>query len=426
MSRRRFLAATLGLAAVGVAGRMGWQQLAEDAERHPPYFRALADALADANTHLPRLVVDWPRAQNNLLKLLAAIQPDYHYRIVVKSLPCLPLIDRIMEQASTRRLMVFNEPSVRVLANERPTADLLLGKPLPAAAAHYFYQHRNPESGFNPAQQLQWLVDSPQRLDDYRQLAESLNEPLRINLEINIGLNRGGLASPSELDAVLAVIQDHPLLTFSGFMGYEAHIVKAPGPASFHFERAMTRYQAFVERAETLLGKSIRNLTLNTGGSTTASLYREADVAPNEIAAGSAVLQPAGFDLHTLADQQPAVFITTPVLKRAEGLALPGAPGAGTLLGLWDRRYETTFFIDRGNWKAEPVSPPGLRLNPLYGRSSNQEMLNGPDSLALTPGDTVFLRPIQSERLLEQFGPLLMFNGQRITSEWPVFATHPS
>lgn len=426
MNRRRFLGATVGLASLGLASRIAWQQMLTDPTHHPPYFRELADAMADSETHLPRLLVDWPRARANLQELLRAIRPGYHYRIVVKSLPCLPLLDGIMAQAATHRLMVFNEPTIRTLANERPGVELLLGKPLPVAAARHFYQNRSPTSGFRPAKQVQWLVDSPQRLDDYRRLAESLNEPLRINLEINVGLNRGGLAAPEALDELLPVIRDHPLLTFSGFMGYEAHIMKAPGPASFHFDRAMAHYQAYVERAEAILGTSIRDLTLNTGGSTTASLYRQAQVVPNEIAAGSAVIKPTDLDVATLAQQQPAVFIATPILKRSEGLALPGVPGAGTLLGLWDRRYEATFFIDRGYWKAEPASPPGLRFNPLYGRSSNQEMLNGPASLTLKPGDTLFFRPTQSERLLEQFGPLLVFNGERITGEWPVIATHSS
>ena len=91
--------------------------------------------------------------------------------------------------------------------------------------------------------------------------------------------------------------------------------------------------------------------------------------------------------------------------------------------GWWDQRYRTTLFIDGGNWLGKPVSPPGLVYNSLYGRSSNQEMLNGPPELKLAPGDRVFLRPTQSEAVLLQFGDLLIFDPEAgmIVDRWAPF-----
>jgi D-serine deaminase-like pyridoxal phosphate-dependent protein len=80
------------------------------------------------------------------------------------------------------------------------------------------------------------------------------------------------------------------------------------------------------------------------------------------------------------------------------------------------------FFIHGGHWLAQPESPPGLEFNAIFGRSSNQEMLNGSHSVALRPDDYVFFRPTQSEAVLFQFGDLLVYEGGHIVESWPTFS----
>ena len=74
------------------------------------------------------------------------------------------------------------------------------------------------------------------------------------------------------------------------------------------------------------------------------------------------------------------------------------------------------------------MSPAGLSLNPTYGRSSNQEMLNGSARVALQVDDTVFYRPTQSEFVMLQFGDIAVLRGGEIVDQWPVLsgADHPS
>jgi D-serine deaminase-like pyridoxal phosphate-dependent protein len=221
------------------------------------------------------------------------------------------------------------------------------------------------------------------------------------------------------------MIERSPWLSFSGFMGYEPHIMKAPGPAAWLRDRAMARYQDYVSTAEQHLGRSLTDLTLNTGGSTTYQLYRRlsGELPVNELSAGSGLVMPTDFDLPTLTDHRPAAFIATPVLKLLETTRIPGAPGLGRLQALWNPNRARTAFIYGGNWPATPVSPAGLTPNPVYGRSSNQEMLNLADGHTLAEGDRVFLRPHQSESVFLQFGDLAVFDPVRggITERWPVF-----
>lgn len=412
VSRRNLLLGGAGLLLAGVAGRVGYQQVQAGPEGHNAYFSALQQALKEAGIVHRRLIIDRARMAANLQRVIGRIRPEYHYRVVAKSLPSLALLEWVMQRADTRRLMLFNEPYLRQVANNLPASDILIGKPVTAGAARYFYQHYQAANGFDPDTQLQWLVDSPQRLEDYAGLAEALQRPLRISLEIDVGLHRGGIQDTQTAGEMLTRLREHPWLEFSGFMGYEAHIVKAPGGAEKNFDRAMGRYAAFVETAETVLGQSVDGLTLNTGGSTTYDLYPGADVRPNELSVGSALVQPADFDLPTLSEHQPAAFIAAPLLKVSDGLQMPGAPGLGRLMSLWDRRYEQTFFIDGGYWKAVPASPAKLTTNALYGRSSNQEMLNGPADITLAPDDFLFFRPTQSEVVLQDFGELLIYDSR--------------
>jgi len=58
----------------------------------------------------------------------------------------------------------------------------------------------------------------------------------------------------------------------------------------------------------------------------------------------------------------------------------------------------------------------------VYGRSSNQEMVNGSAAVGLGVEDQVFLRPTQTESVLLQFGDLLAVRGGRIVDTWPVYS----
>ena len=100
-------------------------------------------------------------------------------------------------------------------------------------------------------------------------------------------------------------------------------------------------------------------------------------------------------------------------------MQIPGID-LGPLQSLWDPNRQRTVFIYGGYWKAQPVSPAGLSPNPLFGRSTNQEMLNGSPAIDLAVDDWVFLRPTQSEFVFLQFGDIAVYDGGRIDDYWPV------
>lgn len=420
MKRRTFLLA-LGGGLVAAA----WLKPGDHGAPYRPYFQALNELLRAQGPGRPLLLIDRQRLAANCQRLMAGLAPGRAYRIVAKSLPSVPLIREVMALTGSDRVMMFHQPFMNALAAAEPGCDMLLGKPLAVNAAARFYQELPEHAGFDPDRQLQWLIDSGERLAEYLRLARRLGRRLRINVEIDVGLHRGGLTDPAQLDALLAVIHANPRhLAFSGLMGYDAHVGKLPAlieRRDTSLRLAQAAYQGYIDRLYQVAPRyRDQALTFNGAGSLTVFLHGD-DTPLNELSAGSCLVKPTDFDLDVLADFQPAAFIATPVLKHLRGLHLPGPLPLGQAWALWDPNRRATYFIDGGYWKAIPVSPEGIESNAVYGASTNQMMYNGSPATALKVGDMIFFRPTQSEFVLLQFGDLAAINEHAIKDWWPPF-----
>lgn len=426
MKRRTFLIGSAGLAAGAWAFRP-----TENGASYSSYFSGLNQELKKHGPYKPAMLIDLDRLDHNIRSVTSAVKTPKKFRIVAKSLPSVGLIKYVMEQANTNRVMVFHHPFMNLLAREAPNVDMLLGKALPVESARFFYLEylKSPANGsrtFQATSQLQWLIDTPKRLVKYLALAKELDERLQVNIELDVGLHRGGVADIETLDSMLRIIADHPeQLRFSGFMGYEPHVVKIPSVIASQKElhqEALDQYSAMIDHTKQHYPQLWRDdLTLNTAGSPTYRLYDDITMV-NDISVGSALMKPTDFDLPTLEEHIPSLFITTPVLKASDGVQIPGTDKIGKLLSWWDPNQKQTFFIYGGYWKAHPENPPGLQPNTMYGRSTNQEMLNGSAAIDIDVGDHVFLRPTQSEHVMLQFGDLLLCRDGKLNGKWSVFS----
>lgn len=415
MRRRQFI---LGLAAAGAAGLL----LRPDDHGAPydAYFSALNQMLKANGPGRPVLLIDLDRLERNCRRLTDSIGDGQLYRVVAKSLPSIPLISHVMARTGATRVMSFHQPFLNVLAAELPQTDILLGKPMPVRAAETFYRRLDPKGSFDPSTQLQWLVDTPDRLAQYQQLARALGTRLRVNVEIDVGLHRGGLARPEQLVPMLAMIAADPShLTFAGFMGYDAHVGRIPPileSRGASLANVILTYRSFIECVRATHPDLARSpLVLDGAGSATFRLHGK-NSPLNEVSVGSALVKPADYDLPLLADFEPAVFIATPIIKAWDGLHLPGAEAIGKIWSVWDRNRQRSFFVYGGNWMASFWSPKGLTNNGAY-----EGMVNASHSVELGVDDHIFLRPNQSETVLMQFGDLAAVRGGRIESWWPAF-----
>ena len=387
------------------------------------YFKKINQALKNSPRALPYLLIDLDLLDKNIATLRANLNPNAAFRIVVKSLPCAELIDYTMKHIGTKKLMVFHQPFLTDLTTRLDQqADVLLGKPMPIKTAHFFYNNLPPNKNFDAFQQIQWLVDSEKRIQEYIDLAKSLGKKLRLNLEIDVGLHRGGFTNQAQLSAALKLITKNKAhVTFSGLMGYDAHVTKLPSVIrskekalrlSIHFYKACkkTIQQDFPE-----LWKD--DLTFNGAGSPTINLH-QTNSPLNDISAGSCLVKPTTFDIPTLEDYEPASFIATPVLKSFSGTTLPAMENMKGVLNWLNSNNRHSYFIYGGFWKADYYYPKGIQQNSIFGASTNQTMLNAPQSVQLEVDDFVFLRPHQSEFVFLQFGNILTLRNGALAEEW--------
>lgn len=413
--KRRHL---LGLAALGLIG--GWAVRPQDRGRaHDAYFAGLNRQLQRDGDGIPTLLLDLDHLDANA-DLLAAQLPDrLALRLVAKSLASTGLLEYLAKRLQTQRFMVFHQPQLNRLARSFPEADLLLGKPMPVEAALNFYRQLPQQLPFDPNHQVTWLIDSQQRLQQYAELAKALNRPLRIALEIDIGLQRGGFADPRALNQAMQQLTHYPALRLRGMMGYDAHVAHNPPWASQQqaFDHADARYRDFINSARSFTEQWPDMPLLNGGGSLTYRLHSQQPSSLNEIAVGSALLKPSDFDTPMLQELQPALWIATPVLKAVDG-ALPYLQPLQPALSAWNPNRQHAYYLYGGRWPAQPVSPAGLDYDALYGRSANQERLVGSDSTGLSTSDWVFLRPAVSEGLLADFGEIRLLRRGQLVGRW--------
>ena len=238
-------------------------------------------------------------------------------------------------------------------------------------------------------------------------------------------MHRGGLSPGDALGKVLTTLKESNRATLSGFMGYEPHVPLMPerdGIRTAAKAQAFDTYRAVLKQAsEHFDDASLKGMTRNAAGSPTFRLWTDTEIA-NEVSVGSVLVKPTNFDTDLLSPFLDSSFIATPVLKTWKGMQLPGRNYAG---GAQPKDASTTVFTYGGYWMADPVYPEGLGYNDKFGRSSNQDMLVGPESLRISVDDFVFLRPRQSEAVFLQMGPILVYKDGQIVDEWPVLQASP-
>lgn len=394
-----------------------------------PYFIKLNSALKEYKRSLPFLLVDLDKLDANLKTLSSNLNPDTSFRIVVKSLPSYDLINYIRESSGTNKLMVFHQPFLTDLSSKLDRhADILLGKPMPIRTAKYFFDNIPSNDDFNAYTQIQWLVDSVQRIQEYIDLAKSLGQTLRLNLEIDVGLHRGGFSDQKQLVAGLALIKENQAhVTFSGLMGYDAHVTKLPKMIRSQ-QKALHLANSFYEACKATVRNDFPelwhdDLTFNGAGSPTINLHKK-DSPLNDISAGSCLVKPTTFDIPTLEQYQAASYIAAPILKSFNDTTLPAIEGMKGTLSLLSAANKRSYFIYGGYWKAEYCYPVGLKRNSIFGDSTNQTMVNAPVGAQLEVDDFIFMRPHQSEFVFLQFGNILTVRDNKVEDEWNILKNY--
>lgn len=122
------------------------------------------------------------------------------------------------------------------------------------------------------------------------------------------------------------------------------------------FAKVMALYQGHVDFArQRFAALWTPQLTLNTAGSPSYRMH-EKETLSSEVR-WAPPCSPSHYDLASLAEHVPAVYIATPVLKSTGAVQIPALDGKSRLFSWWDPNQRGTFFIYGGNWMADFASP---------------------------------------------------------------------
>jgi D-serine deaminase-like pyridoxal phosphate-dependent protein len=399
---------------------------------HDGYFAAINDLLKQMTDGTPRIFCDLDRLDRNIARVMENTGSPERLRIVVKSLPCMSLIKYIMDKTGTKKLMCIHVPFIPAILDELGyDVDILMGKPVSVKTAENFFQNIGQKE--KAARTIQWLVDTPERLLEYRDMAERIGHTIRVNIELNIGLNRGGVDCVEMLHEMMEIIRSNPgTLNFTGFMGYEGHVPHVPAlsgkiPAiEKELKKTMDRYHEYCLYASEHFGEIYSKAsTFNTGGSGTVRFYHE-QFPEKEIATGGAFLRPACYPEVSMEGFVPALFIAAPVIKKPGPVRIPFVEFITPFLTWWNPNLKQSFCIYGGIWAGQFISPPGIdplkMLNdpPNQNMLPNQTLLSISDSAPLSVGDYIFYWPQQSDAMF-QFHTCITIREGAITGEWKTF-----
>jgi len=305
--------------------------------------------------------------------------------------------------------------------------DILMGKPLPVECFESLFLGATDDSKKRLITEVKWLVDSKERFLEYLKAFEkeglSRYGKLKISLEVDVGLCRGGFETPRSLKDFLETIKTESVQV-TGLMGYDGHLGLGPSfLRAFEFGRISKNYQAFAEVLEKNRKES-EPFVFNGAGSRTFSFYKS---LVNDVAIGSGFLSPAHFKTGILKDHKAAVFIAAPILKEE---FLKKAPFLGKfltkLLKIFLYPGYRHFFIYGGGW-GEIEYPKGAKPGLFYNHGINKNLLPNQELISVsgdfkgTRGNQVFYRPQESD-ILMNFNELIVVQGGNVIEKWSPFS----
>ncbi len=376
------------------------------------YFAGLSAALKGEGIARPVILLDLDRVDHNLDLISDSL--DNKIRIVTKSLPSLDILKYAHSRTGTNRMMAFHLPFVKSLLHEFPNGLILMGKPFLKNAIHEFFESLRDPDQVRRAVGIEWLVDTPESLVELANLASERGLRLKANLEIDIGLHRGGISSADAVKKMASIlVKNRDVIEWSGVMGYEAHVPHYPDPDA-EFTRSMARFANYVDDLISQVPDvQLSSLTLNSGGSSTYDRFNKNNLV-NDVSVGSALIKPATFKI--LKGHLAALFIAAPVIRK-----FPTESRSAV-----NKNEATSLYLYGGGWAADIVYPENISISP-YADPPNQNLLPN-QSLYLTNEQTVINRsdfvyfwPQQSDAMF-QFEDIWVVRNGVIIDRWKCFS----
>lgn len=247
-------------------------------------------------------------------------------------------------------------------------------------------------------------VDSAANLDDLSAAAVTAGSVIGVLVEVDVGMNRGGVRSKEEALDVARHAVSLPGIEWRGAMGYEGHCMLEPdrGLRITKQGKAMTHLFEVVDH---LAADGIECEIVSAGGTGTYDLIA-AHPRVTELQAGSYVFMDA-----------------------FHGSLIPGFDVALTVLATVMGRHGDRIILDAGR-KGVGIdlmlpSPVGIEATTAF-VDEEHTGIDVPESSPLRYGDTVELMAGYGPTTVNLYGRYHVIEGGVVTDIWPVMARYGS
>jgi D-serine deaminase-like pyridoxal phosphate-dependent protein len=245
-------------------------------------------------------------------------------------------------------------------------------------------------------------VDDPGNAADLSAAATRAGSLLGVLIEVDTGMDRGGVDTSDDALALARRVGEMPGLRLLGVTGYEGHCSLTPDRAARH-EKQQTAMAFLVEVAERLERAAIPCPIRSAGGTGTWE-WTAAYPGITEIQAGTYVVLD---NFHApMADTfEHALTVETTVISRSPGRLIVDAGGksigAGDLATIVGHPY------------------PVVRFDEEHG------IFSVPDDCPLEVGDVVALVPGYAPTTVNMYDAYHVVDGDRVVDIWPVIPRGP-
>lgn len=260
------------------------------------------------------------------------------------------------------------------------------------------------------------MVDRPEHLDLLEEIASIKNTTFEVCVDLDLSLDLPGLRfgvyrSHLHDEKKLAHFLNHldhcPHVKLVGAMGYEAQIAGVIDDSS-KIKRALKSLSLIQlknrrDKMIQIIQSRGHVLRIINGGGTGSLKHTIKEKVVNEVTVGSAFFAPALFDHYQDFELSPALFFSSPIVRRPEKDIYTILGGGYIASGSTDDIKQPI-----------PYLPTGLSLLKHEGAGEVQTPLKYTGDVPLTIGDLIFLRHAKAGEICERFKQIHIIEGKTI------------
>jgi D-serine deaminase-like pyridoxal phosphate-dependent protein len=373
------------------------------------------------------MIVELDRLDANINRIKSVLSgSDKTLRVATKSIRVPHLIEYVLSRGgpSFQGVMCFS-PREALFLSRRGFDDLLIAYPRIQTE-----QLQSIETLVNDGIDGTVMIDETQHVDRLESFWSVNSKPLPVCVDIDVslrpfdalhlGVQRSPLREPVQVEAMVDRVTDSSLLTFRGFMAYEAQIAGVPDESPHHpiknyFVKGMkllSRRDVANKRKliyERIRSRGIEIDLFNGGGTGSLSSTVEQDCL-TEVTVGSGFLQSHLFDGYANNENEPAFCFGLPVTRRPEDNIVTCQSGG---------------FIASGPTGSDktprPVFPEGVKPIASEGYGEVQTPLREEGDVELSIGDPVFFRPAKAGEIAERFDEYVLVRNSSVQEIVPTY-----